>query len=158
MISLDNFILKNVPQNHFNYPIFHKDSQEFYIINENARKFLAHLFDALGNIASYNDYNAFKKRFPLFSKINKSNCSKHLKVKLSSNEGILFYINIDSHLLKIPSEQELEWFMDQYKLKYCPVEIPKIQSTQELFSNLFYVYYGNVYNLYMYFYSYTFVY
>jgi hypothetical protein len=108
-------ILINVSKKKFNKCFVVNESAEYHIVNESARKTLCNLFDALGNISSYNDYNAFLESYSGFSKFNKCTCSKLLKVPLEMGQGILVTIDKQSKTLTLPTIKQLDWFLGKYQ-------------------------------------------
>ena len=117
------FLLNNIPKNHFNKMILNNRYTDFFIINENSRKILANLFDCIGNIASYNDYYAFYKKFENFGEFKKCHCSKEFKQKLNDGEGIVIFIDFDNLEIKTPCSKMQQWFNDNYSKKFnIPIE------------------------------------
>jgi hypothetical protein len=108
-------ILINVSKKKFNKCFVVNESAEYHIVNESARKTLCNLFDALGNISSYNDYNAFLESYNGFSKFNKCTCSKLLKVPLEMGQGILVTIDKHTNELTLPTNNQLDWFLGKYQ-------------------------------------------
>lgn len=108
-------ILINVSKKKFNKCFVVNESAEYHIVNESARKILCNLFDALGNISSYNDYNSFVESYHGFSKFNKCTCSKLLKVPLEFGQGILVTIDRQTKILTLPTNKQLDWFLEKYQ-------------------------------------------
>jgi hypothetical protein len=108
-------ILINVSKKKFNKCFVINESAEYHIVNESARKILCNLFDALGNISSYNDYNSFVESYHGFSKFNKCTCSKLLKVPLEFGQGILVTIDRNTNELTLPMNKQLDWFLEKYQ-------------------------------------------
>ena len=52
-------ILIGIANNKMNKLIYSKNEIYYYVVGELIRKRLCNLFDALGNISSYNDYYCF---------------------------------------------------------------------------------------------------
>jgi hypothetical protein len=128
-------ILINVSKKKFNKCFVVNESTEYHIVNESARKTLCNLFDALGNISSYNDYNAFLESYRGFSKFTKCTCSKLLKLKdpLEFGEGILVTIDKHTQILSLPTSKQLDWFLEKYQYSTISlsVNIPKEESFVE---------------------------
>jgi hypothetical protein len=108
-------ILMNVSKKKFNKCFTVHDEFDFHIVNESARKTLCNLFDALGNISSYNDYNAFMEKYNGFSKFNKSNVSRNLKTPIELSQGILVIVDSTTHELMLPTRKQLDWFLEKYQ-------------------------------------------
>ncbi len=107
-------LLKNIPNHHFNKSIITQHFIEFLIIDEKSRRILANLFDPLGNIASYNDYYAFFKKFKNFEEFKYCKCSESLKQKLNKNEGYLIIIDFNTLAIELPSNNVEKWFLFNY--------------------------------------------
>lgn len=105
----------NVSKKKFNKCFTVLEQSDFHIVNESARKTLCNLFDALGNISSYNDYNAFMEKHNGFSKFNKCTVSKYLKTPLELSQGILVVVDSKSHELSLPTRKQLDWFLEKYQ-------------------------------------------
>ncbi len=105
----------NVSKKKFNKCFTVHDKFDFHIVNENARKTLCNLFDALGNISSYNDYNAFIEKYNGFSKFNKCTVSKSLKTPIELNQGILVVVDSKSGELMLPGNKQMDWFLEKYQ-------------------------------------------
>jgi hypothetical protein len=110
-------ILINVSKKKFNKCFVVNESAEYHIVNESARKTLCNLFDALGNISSYNDYNSFLESYRGFSKFAKCTSSKLLKLKdpLEFGQGILVTIDKHTQILTLPTDKQLDWFLEKYQ-------------------------------------------
>lgn len=105
----------NVSKKKFNKCFTVHEDSDFHIVNESARKTLCNLFDALGNISSYNDYNAFMEKHNGFSKFNKCTISKYLKTPLELSQGILVVVDNKTHELSLPNRKRLDWFLEKYQ-------------------------------------------
>jgi hypothetical protein len=108
-------ILMNVSKKKFNKCFTMYGEYNYHIVNENARKTLCNLFDALGNISSYNDYNAFMEKYSGFSKFNKCTISRKLKIPIELSQGILVVVDSKTGELSLPTTKQLEWFLDKYQ-------------------------------------------
>lgn len=110
-------ILINVSKKKFNKCFVVNESAEYHIVNESARKTLCNLFDALGNISSYNDYNSFLESYRGFSKFTKCTSTKLLKLKdpLEFGQGILVIIDKHTQTLTLPTDKQLDWFLEKYQ-------------------------------------------
>jgi hypothetical protein len=108
-------ILMNVSKKKFNKCFTVNDNYDYHIVNENARKTLCNLFDALGNISSYNDYNAFMEKYSGFSKFNRCTISRKLKISIELSQGILVVVDNKTHELSLPTGKQLDWFLDKYQ-------------------------------------------
>jgi hypothetical protein len=128
-------ILINVSKKKFNKCFVVNESAEYHIVNESARKTLCNLFDALGNISSYNDYNAFLESYRGFSKFTKCTSSKLLKLKdpLEFGEGILVIIDKHTQTLTLPTDKQLDWFLEKYQYSTISLSVnkPKEESVVE---------------------------
>jgi hypothetical protein len=113
-------ILHSIPNNHFNKLIISKHFLDFYIINDHSRRILSNLFDGTGNIASYNDFNAFMKKFDGFgeSEIKRCHCTSLLKKRLSPGQGMVIMINYDTQEIELPPLPIERWFIDNYARIY----------------------------------------
>lgn len=128
-------ILINVSKKKFNKCFVVNESAEYHIVNESARKTLCNLFDALGNISSYNDYNAFLESYRGFSKFTKCTSSKLLKLKdpLEFGQGILVTIDKHTQNLTLPTDKQLDWFLEKYQYSTITLSVnePKEESLVE---------------------------
>lgn len=105
----------NVSKKKFNKCFTVHEESDFHIVNESARKTLCNLFDALGNISSYNDYNVFMEKYNGFSDFNKCTISKKLKTPIELSQGILVVVDSKTHELSIPNKKQLDWFLEKYQ-------------------------------------------
>ena len=105
----------NVSKKKFNKCFAMYGNYNYHIVNENARKTLCNLFDALGNISSYNDYNAFMEKYNGFSKFNKCTISRNLKTPIELSQGILVVVDSKTGELSLPTTKKLEWFLEKYQ-------------------------------------------
>jgi len=108
-------ILMNVSKKKFNKCFTVHNDYGYHVVNENARKTLCNLFDALGNISSYNDYNAFVEKYNGFSKFNKCTISRNLKTPIELSQGILVVVDSKTGELSLPTTKQLDWFLDKYQ-------------------------------------------
>jgi hypothetical protein len=108
-------ILMNVSRKKFNKCFAMYGNYNYHIVNENARKTLCNLFDALGNISSYNDYNAFMEKYNGFSKFNKCTISRKLKIPIELSQGILVVVDSKTGELSLPTGKQLDWFLEKYQ-------------------------------------------
>ncbi len=105
----------NVSKKKFNKCFAMYGNYNYHIVNENARKTLCNLFDALGNISSYNDYNAFMEKYNGFSKFNKCTISRKLKIPIELSQGILVVVDSKTGELSLPTGKQLDWFLEKYQ-------------------------------------------
>ncbi len=112
-------ILKNIPNSHFNKMVLSKHYLDFFILNESSRRILANLFDSIGNIANYTDYNSFLKKFETFndSPFQTCHCSSLLKRKLQPGEGLVIMID-ENQVLDLPNLPIERWFLNNYSRIY----------------------------------------
>jgi hypothetical protein len=108
-------ILINVSKKKFNKFFTVYENSDFHIVNESARKSLCNLFDALGNISNYNDYNVFVGKHSGFTKFKKCTISKYLKTPLEMGQGILVVVDNNTSEIMLPTKKQLKWFLEKYQ-------------------------------------------
>ena len=108
-------ILINVSKKKFNKFFTVYENSDFHIVNESARKSLCNLFDALGNISNYNDYNVFVGKHSGFTKFKKCTISKYLKTPLEMGQGILVVVDNNTGEIMLPTKKQLKWFLEKYQ-------------------------------------------
>lgn len=108
-------ILINVSKKKFNKFFTVYENSDFHIVNESARKSLCNLFDALGNISNYNDYNVFIGKHSGFTKFKKCTISKYLKTPLEMGQGILVVVDNNTSEIMLPTKKQLKWFLEKYQ-------------------------------------------
>ncbi len=130
----------NVSKKKFNKCFTTHKEFDFHIVNESSRKTLCNLFDALGNISSYNDYNAFMEKYNGFSKFNKCTVSRHLKTPIELSQGILVVVDSKTCELLLPTIKQLDWFLEKYQYSTyvikedtveCQTEEPELDATSK---------------------------
>jgi hypothetical protein len=124
-------ILMNVSKKKFNKCFTAYNDFDFHIVNENARKTLCNLFDALGNISSYNDYNAFMEKYSGFSKFNKCTVSRNLKTPIELSQGILVVVDSKTGELSLPTTKQLDWFLEKYQYSTSVIISDENEITEE---------------------------
>jgi hypothetical protein len=121
----------NVSKKKFNKCFTVHNDYDYHIVNENARKTLCNLFDALGNISSYNDYNSFVEKYNGFSKFNKCTISRNLKTPIELSQGILVVVDSKTGELSLPSTKQLDWFLDKYQYSTSVIIPEESEITEE---------------------------
>ena len=99
-------ILIGIANNKMNKLIYSKNEIYYYVVGEVIRKRLCSLFDALGNISSYNDYYCFTKKYSQFKQFSFCYASVLLNYKLNEKQGMVIAIDNVTHELYLPSKNE----------------------------------------------------
>jgi hypothetical protein len=99
-------ILIGIANNKMNKLIYSKNEIYYYLVGEVIRKRLCNLFDALGNISSYNDYYCFTKKYSQFKQFSFCYASVLLNYTLNEKQGMVIAIDNVTHELYLPSKNE----------------------------------------------------
>jgi hypothetical protein len=108
-------ILINVSKKKQNKLLESKNNVNYYIINENTRKVICNMFDALGNISNYTDYYAFQSNHPNFKAFCKCQCTHSIKISLDVGQGILVAIDTATGELHLPQQDIITWILNKHE-------------------------------------------
>ena len=101
-------ILIGVSKKKINRLIYSKNEIYYYVINEQVRKVISTLFDALGNISSRNDYYCFIKKHIQFKPFSSCRSANLLKFPLLKDQAMLIAIDLVTRELYLPTQTEFD--------------------------------------------------
>jgi hypothetical protein len=113
----------------------YKNDISHYIIEESCRKIFINLFDALGNISSFNDYYAFIRKYPYFNSFRHSKISKYIRSELKENQYYLLILDEKSKTFILPTEEDYSEYELNNLVKYYHKIVNKIIKRSENISN-----------------------
>jgi len=103
-------ILIGITKKRMNRLVYSKNEIYYYVIGDSLRKRLETLFDALGNISSYHDYNCIMKKFTDLKPFAHCYTAEILHYHLSHKEGMIIAIDRITNEIYFPSKTECSQF------------------------------------------------
>jgi hypothetical protein len=103
-------ILIGITKKRMNRLVYSKNEIYYYVIDNSLRKRLETLFDALGNISSYHDYNCIMKKFTDLKPFAHCYTAEILRYYLSNKEGMIIAIDRITNEIYFPSKTECSQF------------------------------------------------
>ena len=103
-------ILIGITKKRMNRLVYSKNEIYYYVIGDSLRKRLETLFDALGNISSYHDYNCIMKKFTDLKPFAHCYTAEILRYHLSYKEGMIIAIDRITNEIYFPSKTECSQF------------------------------------------------
>jgi len=103
-------ILIGITKKRMNRLVYSKNEIYYYVIGDSLRKRLATLFDALGHISSYHDYNCIMKKFTDLKPFAHCYTAEILRYPLSHKEGMIIAIDRITNEIYFPSKTECSQF------------------------------------------------